>query len=292
MHPSPVAVAAPAPSSLPGPRLTRAGRRLVAIGLFLVAAIAAAAGLAPAGAYVGGVLLYMPLERLFRRHDQDVLRPEYTTDVLHLYLTPVVTIIVGIVPLVIAFVLLSPIPTLGPLLAEQPRWLQFVEILLIGDMAGYWLHRAQHEIPFLWRFHKIHHSSRRLDWLAGARSHPGGIITVTALAIAPAYLVGFDETVLGGFAVVRALWGVLFHANVRWRMRVLDGLLVTPEFHHWHHSREAEAINHDYGGFLPWWDMMFGTYYMPKGVRPTEYGVDEVVPSGWWAQMKYPLKHT
>ena len=277
---------------LPGPRLTPAGRRLVGIALFVGMLIAAIAGLEPAGLYVLGVLIYMPLERLFKRHQQDILRNEYRTDLLHLFLTPVLTVIVGIIPLIVVLAALSPIPTLENVVASQPRWMQFFAVLIIGDLAGYWLHRAQHEVGFLWRFHKIHHSVRTMDWLAGARSHPGGVITLVAIAIVPAYLIGFDPAVLGVFAAVRGLWVVLYHANVRWRMRALDGIVVTTEFHHWHHSRAAEAIDHNYAGLLPVWDIMFGSYYMPKDHRPTEYGVDEDVPPGWWAQMTYPLKHS
>ena len=63
-------------------------------------------------------------------------------------------------------------------------------------------------------------------------------------------------------------------------------------FHKIHRSREVAAVNRNYAGLLPVWDIMFGSYYMPKDLRPTEYGVHEAVPSGWWAQMKYPLKHS
>jgi sterol desaturase/sphingolipid hydroxylase (fatty acid hydroxylase superfamily) len=201
----------------PGPRLTPAGRRLVGIALFVGMLIAAVAGLQPAGLYVLGVLISMPLERLFKRHQQDILRREYRTDLLHLFLTPVLTIALGIIPLVVVLVALSPVPTLANAVASQPRWLQFLEVLIIGDLAGYWLHRAQHEVGFLWRFHKIHHSIRTMDWLAG---------------------------------------------------------------------------NRNYAGLFPAWDIMFGSYYTPKDLRPTEYGVHEDVPSGWWAQMKHPLKHS
>jgi len=242
LPPAPVSIPHEA-RPLPGPRLTPAGRRLVGIALFVGMLIAAIAGLQPAGLYVLGVLVYMPLERLFKRHQQDILRSEYRTDVLHLFLTPVLAIIIGIIPLIIVLVALSPIPTLESVVASQPRWLQFLEVLIIGDLAGYWLHRAQHEVGFLWRFHKIHHSVRTMDWLAGARSHPGGIIATVALAIVPAYLVGFDTAVLGVFGVIQGGWAVLYHANVRWRMRPLDGA----------------AINRNYAGLFPAWDIMFGS---------------------------------
>ena len=65
---------------------------------------------------------------------------------------------------------------------------------------------------------------------------------------------------------------------------------MTPEFHHWHHSNEEEAIWCNYSTFLPLWDLVFGTYYMPKDKRPTVYGVDEAVPMTMMEQLRYPLE--
>jgi sterol desaturase/sphingolipid hydroxylase (fatty acid hydroxylase superfamily) len=78
--------------------------------------------------------------------------------------------------------------------------------------------------------------------------------------------------------------------NVRWRMSWLDGIWGTPEYHHWHHSAHAEAVNHNYSGFLPVLDRLFGTYYMPAERRPELYGVEEHVPHTWLGQMLFPFR--
>ena len=89
--------------------------------------------------------------------------------------------------------------------------------------------------------------------------------------------------------MVQIVLGLFLHANVRLRLRPLHRLIMTPEFHHWHHSSEEDAIWSNYSTFLPLWDMIFGTYYMPKDKRPTIYGVEEVMPMTMVEQLRYPL---
>ena len=67
-------------------------------------------------------------------------------------------------------------------------------------------------------------------------------------------------------------------------------LIQTPEFHHWHHANEKEAHCSNYAGFLPLWDIIFGTYYMPDDKRPEVYGVDDDVPEDMLAQLRYPIR--
>ena len=69
-------------------------------------------------------------------------------------------------------------------------------------------------------------------------------------------------------AVVQIVTGLFLHANVRWRWRPLHRVVITPEFHHWHHADEAVADNSNYSVFLPVWDILFGTYLMPADRRP------------------------
>jgi len=77
---------------------------------------------------------------------------------------------------------------------------------------------------------------------------------------------------------------------VRWRLRPLHRFIITPEFHHWHHSNQAEAHNANYSVFLPLWDIVFGTYHMPADQRPGTYGVDEYIPDGAMAQLVHPMR--
>lgn len=77
---------------------------------------------------------------------------------------------------------------------------------------------------------------------------------------------------------------------MRWRLKWLHRLIITPEFHHWHHTNERDAIWTNYSTFLPLWDQLFGTYFMPKDRRPQSYGVNEPIPDGILRQLRHPFK--
>jgi sterol desaturase/sphingolipid hydroxylase (fatty acid hydroxylase superfamily) len=81
------------------------------------------------------------------------------------------------------------------------------------------------------------------------------------------------------------------HANVRWDFGPLRYVIATPAFHRWHHSTEADALNKNFSGLFPVTDWLFGTLYMPKGVQPTRFGVNDLaVPKGFFGQLAFPLQ--
>jgi sterol desaturase/sphingolipid hydroxylase (fatty acid hydroxylase superfamily) len=90
--------------------------------------------------------------------------------------------------------------------------------------------------------------------------------------------------------VVRLVTGLWAHLNVRWRLRALQPIVLTPEFHHWHHANEPEAINTNFAGLLPVWDIMFGTYRMPADRRPQVYGISEAMPATMAGQLASPFR--
>ena len=101
---------------------------------------------------------------------------------------------------------------------------------------------------------------------------------------------GFSLEITGALAAAQLVLGLFLHANVRWKLRWLHRLIITPEFHHWHHTNERDAIWTNYSTFLPIWDQLFGTYFMPKDRRPMVYGVNEEIPDGIIRQLRYPLR--
>ena len=92
------------------------------------------------------------------------------------------------------------------------------------------------------------------------------------------------------FIAVSAWQGWLVHANVRIRYGPLRWLLVSPEFHHWHHSAEREAHDKNYASLIACWDVLFGTVHLPTGRRPGSYGVAERVPEGWIERLFHPFR--
>jgi len=236
-------------------------------------------------------VIVVPFEKMFPRHDQRVRREAFGTDIAHALMTPftgVLTVAVA-VPIAIASLIWIPALLVNPLVAMIPAAaMPFVGILLF-DFTIYWAHRWSHEVSFLWRFHAIHHSTKTLDWVSGFRNHP-----LEAAILAPPFVflvvAGFSAEFAGLLAVIQIVTGLFLHANVRWRWKPLHRIVITPEFHHWHHSNDPGAHNSNYSVFLPLWDIIFGTYFMPADRRPETYGVDEYIPDGVMAQLVHPMR--
>jgi len=237
-------------------------------------------------------VVVVPFEKLFPRHlGQRIRRPQLVGDLAFALTSPILNLmaLAVAVPLAIASLAWLPGLLLRPVVASLPPAVLPVAGVLLFDFVVYWTHRWGHEVPFFWRFHSIHHSTEHLDWISGFRNHP-----FDGAFIAPAFVfliaAGFDAELSGAIAVVQVLIGLFLHANVRWRLRPLHRIIITPEFHHWHHSNERDAHRSNYSVFLPVWDVVFGTYFMPKNRRPKVYGVDEEIPVGLVAQLMHPLR--
>lgn len=289
---------APAPWAPPDPttRLRRPPRarglrRWRGVAAVVAVAVAFLAGYPPAGGVVAGLVVLVPLEKLFRRHDVPARRPGLGTDLTYLLAAPLLQGASVVAGVVVGVVSLGWLPGLAlrPLVTAIPMGWRLVVGFVAFDLLLYWVHRLSHEVPVLWRFHAVHHSSRHLDWVAGARTHPlDG--TFAAPVFAFGLGAGLPAEAVGAFAVFRAVTGIWAHLNVRWRLRPLQRLVMTPEFHHWHHANEPEALNTNYSVGLPVWDLAFGTWYMPSDRRPRRYGTDDAVPSGVIGQLVAPLR--
>jgi lathosterol oxidase len=180
-------------------------------------------------------------------------------------------------------------PELRAAVAEQPVWLQVLEIMLLADIAQYWLHRAFHRIPALWPFHAVHHSSTALDWLAGSRLHLVDVLVTRSLILVPLFLLGFTQSALYVWLVVIAFHAIFNHVNLKFRLRWIEPLLVTPRFHHWHHA--VAPVDKNFAVHFPWLDRLFGTYHMPDGQWPSALGIaGNPVPEGFFAQLLHPLR--
>lgn len=100
---------------------------------------------------------------------------------------------------------------------------------------------------------------------------------------------GFELKLAGGLAIAEIALGIFLHANVRWRLRPLQRIIVTPEFHHWHHVNELGFHHTNYASFFPVWDLLFGTYAVPPDRRPERYGISEPIGLGLIEQLRSPL---
>jgi sterol desaturase/sphingolipid hydroxylase (fatty acid hydroxylase superfamily) len=276
------------------PPVAQTPHRNKIVRLLVAAALLAGAVLLDPSAWLAVPVLFLlvvPFEKLFPRHRQRLRRPGLMTDMCYAATQPILAVGSIAAAVVVGALSLAWLPGLAlrPLIDMIPGTPRLIAGILLFDFLAYWTHRWSHEVPFMWRFHAIHHSTKRLDWISGFRAHP-----FDGVLVAPAFFfviaAGFDPQFAGVLAIIQIVSGLFVHANVRWRVRPLHKVVITPEFHHWHHSNEREAHCSNYSIFLPLWDLLFGTYFMPRDRRPMVYGVSERVPDGIVAQLTHPLR--
>lgn len=181
------------------------------------------------------------------------------------------------------------IETVGPL-AALPLWAQFAAALAIYDLAAYWTHRLLHA-GWPWRVHATHHSATTLRWLSAERTHPLEVALYAVLPLAPVLVVGLTPAlILAAYPLVRAQV-FLTHANLDWDYGPLRAVWVSPRFHRWHHTFAREGGNKNFSFLLPLWDILFGTYYMPPGLRPRAFGADDgPAPRSIPGQLLHPFR--
>jgi len=239
-------------------------------------------------------LVFIPLEKVFFRLRQSVFRPQWAIDLSYFFINTVLVELTTFLTLMPAAVLFTWAVNadVQRWVQSQPVWLQVIEVAVFADLAQYWAHRLFHTIPRLWRFHAIHHSTETMDWLAGSRTHFVDLIATRALIYIPGFVLGFSPAAIVGYLVFVSLHAVFAHANVRFKFGWLDYVLTTPRFHHWHHGIEKEAVNKNYAIHFPVLDLIFGTFYMPKGQWPSGYGVrgNDVPTGGYLQQFVYPFR--
>jgi len=237
-------------------------------------------------------LVFIPMERLFALRRQRIFREGWQTDLKHFFVSHAGVQVLSFATLIPAqvFFAWAVKAEFQQAVAAQPLWLQFIEILVVVDFMTYWVHRAFHQVPWLWNFHAIHHSSRQLDWLAGSRMHIFDALVTRSAAFIPVFVLGFAPAALYAYLVFVSFHAVYIHANVRWRWPGLRWVIATPEFHHWHHTSDEEGLDKNFAGFLPMWDRLFGTVHQPDH-WPQHYGtVKFQPPESYLGQLAYPFR--
>lgn len=246
-------------------------------------------------------LLFLVIERGFGQgRPQKIFRKQWLTDASWWIITPLLTkpiikvllaapvlILVGFNLTSIEAFQLRSYRGYGPL-AAQPLWLQALEIYLIADFIAYWSHRLFHR-RHLWPFHAVHHSTEELDWLGSVRVHPVNDLVTKLLQVSPLLLLGFNPWVTLSTAPFLTLYAIFLHANLNWDFGPLRGIIASPVFHRWHHSKDREAWDKNFAGLLPLWDRLFGTYYMPRDRWPENFGIHDPMPNHLLGQIGVPF---
>lgn len=160
---------------------------------------------------------------------------------------------------------------------DQHPWLAFGLYYVVYDLSYYWMHRAQHAIPWWWALHSMHHSQRQVNCWTNERVSWLDVVLQSFVLAAVGQLMGVD---VGQFALLELLSQLmqeLSHTNTRIGFgKFLERLLVDPRFHRLHHMRvdpsRPDLHNSNYGQLLAVWDNLFGTALYGEPVRPTGVG--------------------
>jgi sterol desaturase/sphingolipid hydroxylase (fatty acid hydroxylase superfamily) len=242
---------------------------------------------------LGSTLIFVFIEKLFAlKKTQPIFRAEWQTDLHHFIVNH---LLVGFILLATNRVVHTGLDwavseRVQDWVRDLPFVLELLLIILVADLVQYWVHRAYHEVPLLWRFHAVHHSTKSLDWLAGSRQHVLEVLATRILVLAPIYVLGFSKEVIDAYIVIVGFQAVFNHANVSVRLGPLSYVIVTPNFHHWHHSQDREALDRNYAAHFAFLDYLFGTAVHAGRTWPDAYGVKgDYMPEGFLRQQAFPF---
>jgi sterol desaturase/sphingolipid hydroxylase (fatty acid hydroxylase superfamily) len=247
--------------------------------------------------FVLGVLstaaVFVPLERAFPlRRDQGAFRKGWLTDTQYFFASHALAQVMSVAVLAPAVALGSvlAVPSMQSAVQSLPWIVQFALAVLVADLAQYGVHRAFHSVPFLWRFHKVHHSLETMDWIAGSRLHLVDVIVTRGLVLLALLVAGFVQSAVYAYLALVSFHAVFIHANFAPRAAWLERWIAMPRFHHWHHGIEPEARDVNFAVHLPMIDRWFGTHHMPDDRWPSGYGISGVrAPEGWARQLVWPF---
>jgi sterol desaturase/sphingolipid hydroxylase (fatty acid hydroxylase superfamily) len=201
-----------------------------------------------------------------------------------------------LVAFVFTYALIAPARALNLPLASLwphawPIWIQAVLMILVVDFLRYWLHRAAHENDTLWRLHSVHHSVEQLYWLNTARFHPLEKALQMVLDSLPFLLMQVDAKVLALYYIAYATNGFFQHCNIRLRYGLLNYIVGSAETHRWHHSRVPRESNANYGNTVIIWDLVFGTWFLPREREIADLGLqDAAYPKSFLMLMRAPFR--
>lgn len=243
---------------------------------------------------LGSTVIFAAIEKLFPLYKGQMLfRREWQTDMVHFAVNH---FIVGLALLTVNFAIHRLFGWLANdsvhAAVQAIPWLpQLLLCILAADVVQYWTHRSYHEIPFLWRFHAVHHSAKTMDWLAGSRQHILELICTRVGVLGILYVLGFEKSVMDAYIIIVGFQAVFNHANVHLPWGPVKYVIVTPDFHHWHHSSDDIAIDRNYAAHYAFLDHLFGTAIKGQTGFPEKYGVQgDYIPDGFLKQLMFPFR--
>ena len=176
----------------------------------------------------------------------------------------------------------------GPL-AAFPLGVQMILFLIGEDIILYWTHRMFHGAR-MWKYHAVHHSSEELEWISAARFHPINLFLGSVLADVVMLIAGISPNVFVVLGPLTIAHSAFVHANLDWTLGPFKYVIAGPVFHRWHHTAPDRGGEKNFAATFPILDVIFGTFYMPAGELPDQYGIAErEYPASFGGQFLRPF---
>ncbi|MEA1605704.1 sterol desaturase family protein [Pseudomonas spirodelae] len=174
---------------------------------------------------------------------------------------------------------------------ESRLWVQLLLVAVVLDLSLYAMHRISHHVPWLWRFHMIHHSAERLYWMNGERRHPLHAMLMAGPGLVLLFASGAPSAVVATWFGILTVHLGFQHSNLDYRLGWLRHVIGVAEIHRWHHKRDFEDAQVNFGEFLMVWDRLFGTFYDSTGKQgDANVGLRERdYPKGYLGQLTEPF---
>jgi sterol desaturase/sphingolipid hydroxylase (fatty acid hydroxylase superfamily) len=224
---------------------------------------------------------------------------DLVTDLCYWFFIPVITRFLRIGMLIVGAALLFHITTAdglvafyenghGPL-AALPLVAQMLVFLIGEDIILYWTHRLFHGEK-MWKYHAVHHSSEELEWISAARFHPINLFLGTVFADVVMLVAGVSPNVFLVLGPLTIAHSAFVHANLDWTLGPFKYVIAGPVFHRWHHTAADRGGEKNFAATFPVLDLIFGTFYMPEGELPDNYGIaDRTFPTSFTGQLAHPF---
>jgi sterol desaturase/sphingolipid hydroxylase (fatty acid hydroxylase superfamily) len=157
-----------------------------------------------------------------------------------------------------------------------PSWLAASVGVVALDAVAYFWHRANHRVPVLWRFHRVHHADPGFHTTTALRFHPGELLLALSVRLVAIVALGVPPAGVLAFELVFGAANLLVHGNFDLPARLerpLQRLLVSPALHRLHHSREQRELDSNFGTIFSCWDRWLATLTPTDSTRSIETGV-------------------
>lgn len=174
-----------------------------------------------------------------------------------------------------------------------PSWAKLLFMFILADFIQWNTHRLLHRIPWMWEFHKVHHSVQEMGFAAHFRFHWMETVIYKTIQYIPLAMIGFGLQDFFIVHIASVAIGHLNHSNIRITYGPLKYIINNPVMHIWHHAKDLpEPYGVNYGISLSLWDFIFRTAYIPGNGRDEPLGFEKIenFPKSFWKQLIHPFK--